>query len=69
MSDDEDDGAVADTRIDWIIERVGDTRPASFKMAEVGIMAIGLAGFWFQSVPVLLFALFLMGLLGFVQLR
>jgi len=32
------------------------------KMAEVGIMAIGLAGFWFQSVPVLLFALFLMGL-------
>ncbi|WP_232332776.1 acyl-[ACP]--phospholipid O-acyltransferase [Novosphingobium aquimarinum] len=31
------------------------------KMAEVGIMAIGLAGFWFESVAVLLFALFLMG--------
>ena len=40
MSDDEGDGAVADTRIDWIIARVGDTRPTMFKMAEVGKMKI-----------------------------
>jgi acyl-[acyl-carrier-protein]-phospholipid O-acyltransferase/long-chain-fatty-acid--[acyl-carrier-protein] ligase len=32
------------------------------KLAEVGIMAIGLAGFWFQSIPALMTALFLMGL-------
>ncbi len=32
------------------------------KLAEVGIMTIGLAGFWFQSIPALLAALFLMGL-------
>ncbi|MCK9541841.1 MAG: acyl-[ACP]--phospholipid O-acyltransferase [Novosphingobium sp.] len=32
------------------------------KLAEVGIMGIGLAGFWFQSLPTLLAALFLMGL-------
>ena len=31
------------------------------KLAEVGIMALGLAGFWWQSIPVLLVALFLMG--------
>jgi acyl-[acyl-carrier-protein]-phospholipid O-acyltransferase/long-chain-fatty-acid--[acyl-carrier-protein] ligase len=31
------------------------------KLAEVGIMAIGLAGFWLQSIPLLLAALFLMG--------
>lgn len=32
------------------------------KLAEVAIMAIGLAGFWFQSIPALMTALFLMGL-------
>lgn len=32
------------------------------KGAEVGIMAIALAGFWFQSIPALLASLFLMGL-------
>lgn len=32
------------------------------KGAEVGIMGLGLAGFWFSSVPSLLTALFLMGL-------
>lgn len=32
------------------------------KGAEVGIMGLGLAGFWFSSVPILLSALFLMGL-------
>lgn len=32
------------------------------KAAEVGIMAVGLAGFWWQSLPLLLTALFLMGL-------
>jgi acyl-[acyl-carrier-protein]-phospholipid O-acyltransferase / long-chain-fatty-acid--[acyl-carrier-protein] ligase len=31
------------------------------KAAEIVIMAIGLAGFWWQSIPVLLVALFLMG--------
>ncbi len=31
------------------------------KAAEVAFMAIGLAGFWFQSIPVLMVALFLMG--------
>jgi len=31
------------------------------KAAEIGIMALALAGFWFQSVPVLLTCLFLMG--------
>jgi len=31
------------------------------KLAEVGIMAVGLAGFWFQSIPVLMTALFGMG--------
>ena len=32
------------------------------KLAEVAIMSIGLAGFWFQSIPALMTALFLMGL-------
>ncbi|MDE8654438.1 acyl-[ACP]--phospholipid O-acyltransferase [Novosphingobium album (ex Liu et al. 2023)] len=32
------------------------------KLAEVVIMTIGLAGFWFQSIPILLAALFLMGM-------
>ena len=32
------------------------------KGAEVAIMLLGLAGFWFQSIPLLLTALFLMGL-------
>jgi acyl-[acyl-carrier-protein]-phospholipid O-acyltransferase/long-chain-fatty-acid--[acyl-carrier-protein] ligase len=32
------------------------------KLAEVGIMAMALAGFWIQSIPVLLTCLFLMGL-------
>lgn len=32
------------------------------KLAEVLIMSLGLAGFWFQSIPALLTALFLMGL-------
>lgn len=32
------------------------------KLAEVGIMGVGLAGFWFQSIPALMTALFLMGL-------
>ncbi len=31
------------------------------KLAEVGIMALGLVGFWVQSIPMLLGALFLMG--------
>ncbi|HEX2793083.1 MAG TPA: MFS transporter, partial [Croceicoccus sp.] len=31
------------------------------KSAEIAIMALGLAGFWFQSIPVLLVALFCMG--------
>ncbi len=31
------------------------------KAAEVAIMALGLAGFWFQSLPALMVALFLMG--------
>jgi acyl-[acyl-carrier-protein]-phospholipid O-acyltransferase / long-chain-fatty-acid--[acyl-carrier-protein] ligase len=31
------------------------------KLAEVAFMAIGLAGFWLQSIPLLLFALFCMG--------
>ena len=33
----------------------------AIKAAEVGIMALGLAGFWRQSLPMLLVALFLMG--------
>ncbi|HEX7854383.1 MAG TPA: acyl-[ACP]--phospholipid O-acyltransferase [Sphingobium sp.] len=32
------------------------------KAAEIGIMSLGLAGFWTNSVPILLTALFLMGL-------
>jgi acyl-[acyl-carrier-protein]-phospholipid O-acyltransferase / long-chain-fatty-acid--[acyl-carrier-protein] ligase len=32
------------------------------KLAEVGIMTLALGGFWFQSLPVLLTCLFLMGL-------
>ncbi|MCW1430742.1 acyl-[ACP]--phospholipid O-acyltransferase [Novosphingobium sp. JCM 18896] len=32
------------------------------KLAEIGIMTIGLAGFWFQSIALLMTALFLMGL-------
>jgi len=32
------------------------------KLLETGIMAVGLLGFWLQSIPVLLFALFLSGL-------
>ena len=32
------------------------------KLAEVGIMAIALGGFWLQSIPILLLSLFLMGL-------
>jgi len=32
------------------------------KLAEIMIMALGLAGFWFQSIPILLASLFLMGL-------
>jgi len=32
------------------------------KAAEIGIMALGLAGFWFQSIPMLMTALFLMGM-------
>jgi acyl-[acyl-carrier-protein]-phospholipid O-acyltransferase/long-chain-fatty-acid--[acyl-carrier-protein] ligase len=31
------------------------------KLAEIGIMTLGLAGFWLQSIPLLLTALFLMG--------
>jgi acyl-[acyl-carrier-protein]-phospholipid O-acyltransferase/long-chain-fatty-acid--[acyl-carrier-protein] ligase len=31
------------------------------KLAEIAIMALGLAGFWLQSIPLLLTALFLMG--------
>jgi len=33
----------------------------AIKAAEVGIMALGLAGFWWQSIPILMVALFLMG--------
>ena len=32
------------------------------KLAEIAIMAIGLAGFWLHSIPALMIALFLMGL-------
>ena len=32
------------------------------KLAEIMIMALGLTGFWFQSIPILLASLFLMGL-------
>ena len=32
------------------------------KLAEIMIMGLGLAGFWFQSIPILLASLFLMGL-------
>ena len=32
------------------------------KLAEIGFMALGLAGFWFQSLPMLFGALFLMGM-------
>ncbi|MGO4167462.1 MFS transporter [Novosphingobium sp. YAF33] len=32
------------------------------KLAEIAIMAVGLGGFWLQSIPVLMTALFLMGL-------
>ena len=32
------------------------------KLAEVAIMSLALAGFWFQSIPILLTCLFLMGL-------
>jgi acyl-[acyl-carrier-protein]-phospholipid O-acyltransferase/long-chain-fatty-acid--[acyl-carrier-protein] ligase len=48
-------GQLADT-IDkaWLVRLV--------KIAEVLFMGIGLAGFWFQSMPLLLTALFLMGL-------
>ena len=37
----------------WLIRAV--------KAAEIGIMAVALAGFWFASIPVLLTCLFLMG--------
>jgi acyl-[acyl-carrier-protein]-phospholipid O-acyltransferase / long-chain-fatty-acid--[acyl-carrier-protein] ligase len=37
----------------WLVRAV--------KAAEVGIMALALAGFWFESIPVLLACLFLMG--------
>lgn len=48
-------GQIADARDKaWLVRLV--------KGAEIGIMGIGLAGFWFQSVPLLLFALFLMGM-------
>ena len=40
MSDEEGGGDVANPCVDWIVARVGDTRPASFKMAEVGKMKI-----------------------------
>src|SRR6478609_2818249 len=48
-------GQVADARDKaWLVRLV--------KAAEVGIMALGLAGFWFESVATLLTALFLMGM-------
>ncbi|MET0245145.1 MAG: acyl-[ACP]--phospholipid O-acyltransferase [Sphingomonas sp.] len=37
----------------WLVRAV--------KGAEIGFMAIGLAGLWYQSIPLLLLALFLMG--------
>ena len=40
MSDEEGGGDVANPCVDWIVARIGDTRPASFKMAEVGKMKI-----------------------------
>ena len=40
MSDEEGGGDVANPCVDWVVARVGDTRPASFKMAEVGKMKI-----------------------------
>ena len=40
MSDEEGGGDVANPCVDWIVARVGDTRPVSFKMAEVGKMKI-----------------------------
>ncbi|HEY6815346.1 MAG TPA: MFS transporter, partial [Croceibacterium sp.] len=48
-------GQIADARDKaWLVRLV--------KAAEAGIMALGLAGFWYESVPVLLVALFLMGM-------
>ena len=40
MSDDEEEGGAANPCVDWIVARIGDTRPTSFKMAEVGKMKI-----------------------------
>ncbi|WP_066553735.1 acyl-[ACP]--phospholipid O-acyltransferase [Croceicoccus bisphenolivorans] len=48
-------GELADSRDKaWLVRRI--------KLLEIGIMALGLLGFWLQSVPVLLGALFLSGL-------
>jgi acyl-[acyl-carrier-protein]-phospholipid O-acyltransferase / long-chain-fatty-acid--[acyl-carrier-protein] ligase len=46
-----------------IADRIDKARLVRWiKAAEIGIMSIGLAGFWFESIPTLLFSLFLMGL-------
>jgi acyl-[acyl-carrier-protein]-phospholipid O-acyltransferase/long-chain-fatty-acid--[acyl-carrier-protein] ligase len=48
-------GQIADARDKaWLVRLV--------KGAEVGIMGLGLAGFWYESVPLLLVTLFLMGM-------
>jgi acyl-[acyl-carrier-protein]-phospholipid O-acyltransferase/long-chain-fatty-acid--[acyl-carrier-protein] ligase len=47
-------GQIADARDKAMLVRF-------VKAAEIGIMALGLAGFWFESVPTLLVTLFLMG--------
>lgn len=45
-----------------IADRVDKARIVRWvKAAEVAIMLVGLAGFWLQSIPVLLFSLFCMG--------
>ena len=48
-------GQIADAR-----DKAGLVR--FVKAAEIGIMGLGLIGFWFESVPTLLVALFLMGM-------
>jgi len=48
-------GQIADARDKAMLVRF-------VKAAEIGIMGLGLAGFWFESVPALLVALFLMGM-------
>src|SRR3954470_1957902 len=48
-------GQIADATDKALLVRI-------IKFAEICIMSIGLAGFWFESVPLLLTALFMMGM-------